>query len=458
MTPLPLHRLLAALVVTGLLAACGFGAPSAAPAGPVGRAPELVPGQQVSIVFESYNLGQAGAWSDTFRTLIDEFHAGHPDIRVTAQKPQGSSANPAADAVSSVQAQLSTGSAPDVVQLGFSDMAFTIDQLKAKPLDALVGADAVAAHFDSGHPFAPAARGLAQVGGTTYGIPFVFSTPMLYLNTTLLARAGLDPNRPPSTWAEVQRAALAVRAATGKDGVYVDCVTRTAKDWCLQSVVRSAGGRVLSEDGHRLTYADPPAVEAVSMLAGLVSSGASPKLTQQQAVDAFTRGDLAMILESSSVQATFAKGAAGGGWQLGGVALPTFDGHPAVPTNSGAALYVISDDPAKQRAGWELIRFLTSDRAYTLIAQKIGYLPLRTGLVDDPAGLQAWAAQSPMTRTNIAQLDRMEPWVSFPGTDYLQIRDGMMDAVEQVVLQGADPAATLTTAQQRGAALLPAGS
>ncbi|MCO1658521.1 ABC transporter substrate-binding protein [Pseudonocardia humida] len=450
---------LAAVTATALATAgCGFGAPAttAAPSAPVARAPELAPDQPVSLVFESYNLGQAGPWSDTFTELLDQFHAEHPNITVTAQKPQGASSNPAADAVSSVQTQLSTGTAPDVVQLGFSDMAFTVDQLRAKPLDDLVGADTVQAHFDAGHPFAPTARTLAQVDGRTYGIPFVFSTPMLYLNATLFAQAGLDPATPPTTWDEVRRAALAIRAATGKDGAYVDCVTTTAKDWCLQSIVRSNGGRVLSEDGARLTYAEPPAVEAVAMLQDLVTSGAAPKLTQQQAVEAFTRGDLGMVLESSSVQGTFAEGAAGAGWQLTGTAVPSFGDRPAVPTNSGAALYVISDDPARQRAAWELITFLTSDRAYTLIAQKIGYLPLRTGLVDDPAALRSWAAQNPTVGINVAQLDRMEPWVAFPGDDYLQIRDGMMDAVERVVLQGADPATTLAEAQQRGTALMPA--
>lgn len=104
--------------------------------------------------------------------------------------------------------------------------------------------------------------------------------------------------------------------------------------------------------------------------------------------------------------------------------MPTFDGKTPVPTNSGASLFTFASDPAKQRASWELIKFLTSEQAYTKIAQGIGYLPLRTGLVDDPAGLQEWSQKNPLLAPNIAQLGSMEPWISMPGNNYLQIRDG----------------------------------
>jgi multiple sugar transport system substrate-binding protein len=452
---LALPAALAAAALT--LTACGLGSTAPPPAAATGPVPELAPDQQVSIVLESYNFGQAGAWSDTFTALLDTFHQQHPNITVTGQKPQGSSSNPANDTVSSVQAQLATGNPPDVAQLGFSDLDFTVTQLGAKPLDDLVGTDAVAANFEDGHPFAPRARTLADYDGKTYGIPFVFSTPVLFYNATLFRQAGLDPATPPTTWDEVEAAGLRIAQATGKDGAYVDCVTETAKDWCLQSIIRSNDGRVISPDRTRLQFAEPPAVEAVAMLQDLVTSGASPKLTQQQAVEGFARGDLGMILESSALQGTFAKGAQGGGWELQGTGTPAFAGKPVVPTNSGAALFVLSDDPAKQRASWELIKFLTSDAAYQQISSRIGYLPLRTGLVDDPAGLQDWAAKNPLVRINLQQMDAMEPWVSFPGNDYLQIRDGMMQAVEQVVLQGADPQSTLTAAADRAAPLLPAG-
>ena len=422
-----------ALAVSALLlTACGgLGTTSASsPTAGSTSIPELAPDQPVSIVFESYNYGLAGAWTDTFDTLIAEFEREHPNITVTAQKPQGNSPNPATDTVSSIQSQMVAGAAPDVAQLGFSDLDFTIHQLGAKSLDDLVGKDEVQRNFDgASHPYAATARTLADWDGTTYGVPFVFSTPVFYYNASLFEQAGLDPAKPPTTWDEVASAASAIASKTGKGGVYLDCLTKSAKDWCFQSLVRSNGGRVIS--------------------------GATTKLNQKQGYEAFAPGDMGMILETSAIQGKFIEGAQGK-WDLRATTMPAFGSNPVVPTNSGASLFTFASDPAKQRASWELIKFLTSEDSYTAIAKGIGYLPLRTGLVDDPDGLEQWAESSPLIGPNLTQLATMEPWVSMPGNDYLQIRDGMMDAVESAVYQGADPAGTLTAAQQQATTLLPA--
>ncbi|RDI67220.1 ABC transporter substrate-binding protein [Nocardia pseudobrasiliensis] len=437
------------------LSGCGLAATGGSAADAAAPIPKLRPDQQVSIVFESYNYGLAGAWTDTFDALIADFTRTHPTITVTAQKPQGNSPNPATDTISSIQTQMVAGHPPDVAQLGFSDLDFTIHQLGAKPLDTLVG-DEVRRNFDGArHPYAPRARTLDDWDGHTYGVPFVFSTPVLYYNATLFQQAGLDPAHPPSTWQEAADAARAIAAETGRGGLYIDCFTKSAKDWCLQSLVRSNGGRVVSADRRTLTYADEPGIEVARFGQQLVASGAMPKLDQKQGYEAFARGEIGMILETSAIQGTFTAGTKDR-WELRSAAMPAFGDRPTVPTNSGAGLHILSGDPAKQRAAWELIEFLTSEAAYIRIAQGIGYLPLRTGLLDDPDGLRDWSRRNPLLAPNIAQLDRMEPWISLPGNNYLQIRDAMMTAVESTVFQGADPRATLTAARDAGAKLLPA--
>lgn len=448
-----------ALALAALLgvSACGVGTPSTTESSTVTQVPELAAGQQVSIVFESYNFGLAGAWTDTFNALIADFEKQYPNIKVTAQKPQGSDPNPAKNAASSVQTETAAGNPPDVAQLGFDTLDFAANQLGAQPLTDLFGKSEVDTEFGGQFPYASAIRSIGDLGGKTYGVPFVLSTPVLYYNATLFKQAGLDPDNPPKTWDEVQQAGQKIKQATSKDGVYVDCLTRSSSDWCFQSLVRSGGGRVLSPDRKSLTYTEAPAVQTVKTMQDLVSSNAMPKLSQLQAVQAFPRGDLGMMVESSAQQGTFVKGAQGGNWDLRATTLPTFAGQTAVPTNSGAALFVFAKDPAKQRAAWNLIKFLTSAAAYDMITSKIGYLPLRLDLLNDPAHLQGWAAKNPMIKPNVDQLSRVEPWVAFPGSNYQQIRDTMMDAVEKSVFQGADPQASLTTAQQQTASLLPAG-
>ncbi|SFP70146.1 ABC transporter substrate-binding protein [Amycolatopsis rubida] len=432
--------------------ACGGLGATAGDTAAVAPVPELSPGQHVDITFESYNLATAGTWTNTVNDLIARFQRKHPNITVHGQPPQGGG-SAATGTVSSVQSQLMVGKAPDVAQLTFGDLGYVVSKLKPKPLADLVGAAAVQNALGGAHPIHERARNLASMDGKAYGLPYVFSTPVLFYNADLFRKAGLDPAKPPATWAEVQQDALAIKNATGAAGAYADCFTKTAGDWCLQSVVRSNGGAVLSADRKKLTFADGPSADALATMQQMVKSGATPDYTQAQAMDAMGRGQLGMLLESSALQGTLQQQSTGK-WELRAAQEPSFGTRPAVPTNSGSGLFVFSQDKAKQRAGWDLITFLTSDEAYTQISSKIGYLPLRTGLVDDPATLKPWADQHPLIKPNLAQLDRLEPWVSLPGDNYVQVRDLMLQAVENVVYRGADAHSTLAAAQARGQELM----
>lgn len=417
---------------------------------------QLPANQKVTIKFESYNLSTLGPWTTTFKTLIAQFEKKYPNITVVAQKPSVSTGNGVTNAVQSLYQEITQGNAPDVAQETFGDASFVVNQLKAVSLDAAVGSQAVQDNFGGSFPYAPTAKTLGDIGGQTYAVPFVFSTPVLYYNASLFKQAGLDPAKPPTTWAEVKTDALAIKSKTGKDGSYIDCLTQTAGDWCYQALVDSNGGSLMSSDGSKLTFGEAPAVQAVTMAQGLVNSGAMPKLTQLQAYPEFAAGKMGMLLESSSVQGVFQKGAKAGKWQLADAPMPSYDGKPTQPTNSGAELFMFAKDPAKQRAAWDLMQFLTSPQAYTMISEDIGYLPLRTGLMNDPNGLQTWAKANPLFQANLDQLAKIEqPWVAFPGNDYKQIQDDMMNAVQSVVFNNADPASTLSAAQKAASALMP---
>ncbi|ADP82691.1 ABC transporter substrate-binding protein [Pseudofrankia inefficax] len=448
---LALLSCLAAACATGGTTTTGTAAGATSRAG--ATIPELTADQKVSITFESYNLANTGTWKPVIEGLIADFEKQYPNITVKAQPPTSATAG---DFVGSIKTEALAGNPPDVAQITFNALDFAATALAAKPLDSLVGTDAVKANFAGTHPFAPAATTLGDLNGHTYTMPYVFSTPVLWINASLFKAAGLDPTKPPTTWDEVRTDALAIKQKAGKDGVYLDCTTKGAGDWCFQSLVRSNGGQVISADRKSLTFDQPAAVGAVSMAADLYKSGATPNFSQAQAMDAFTKGDLGMMLETSALQGAFIAGAQAGHWDLTAAAEPGFGTAPAVPTNSGSGLSIFSNDPAKQRAGWDLIKFLTSDHAYTEISSKIGYLPLRTSLVDDPAYLKPWADQHPLIKPNLDQLTRLKPWVSFPGNGYQQITDLMMSAAESAIYQGKDPKTTLADAARQGDKLLPA--
>ena len=127
---------------------------------------------------------------------------------------------------------------------------------------------------------------------------------------------------------------------------------------------------------YALEAGEPEAVAAVEMLRDLMKSGAHANIRESESGDAFMSGSLGMILTTSVYQRAFLN-AAKDKFELRAAKMPSFGDKPARPTNSGSALFIMSKDPAKQRAAWELVKYMTSKRGYTVITSKIGYLPLR---------------------------------------------------------------------------------
>ncbi len=446
-----LRRLAAIGAIAALAGTALVSCSSADPESAGNVIPELSDDQQVEIVFESYNLIQAGPWTDTVNQLLEEFAEAHPNIKVTAQPPQGGTVN---DINSSVQAQILAGSAPDVVQLGFN-AEFAATNFAAKAFNDIAGDEGLEEHFGGEHPYHERARVLGDVDGKTYGMPYVFSTPMLFINKTMLTEAGVPADAELSTWDKVQEAAAKVTAMTGKPSVDIACFYPSG-EWCLQALVFSNGGDVLSEDRKTIEFGEAGAVGAVQRFADMYEAGVLRNADASAHNEGLAKGDVAFLLQSAAVQGGLMQAAEAGGWELTAVALPGFDGEgESVPVNSGSALYVLSDDEAKQRAAWELVSFLTSDRAYELITSNIGYLPLRVSLTEEGGALYDWAEQNAVVvRPNLAQLDRLEPWKFFPGNSYSQVSQLFTTATEEVVYYGKPAEETMATAAERSQELI----
>jgi multiple sugar transport system substrate-binding protein len=399
----------------------------------------------VTITFYNYNLGSAGNGKDATERLIAEFMAANPNIKVQGVPYSSSDGN------ARLQADLAASRSVDLVQLGFNSLDYAVTNYGAKALEDFVPAKEITAHMEG---MSPNGIKLGVLDGKTYGLAYTFSTPVLFYNADLFKAAGLDPNNPPKTWADVKTAALAIKSKTGKTGFTAGIFGPSAVDWLFQGVVRSNGGEVISRDRKTLKFAAPESVEAVKMLRDLADSGAFENMDIDGAMESMAAGNSGMYLQTSAIQAFLVKGAQGH-FDLRAAKMPAFGDKPVRPNNSGSALVVLSSDPVKQRASWELMKFLTSKHGYTVITSEIGYLPLRTDIIDDPKYLGDWVKAHPLVEPNIEQLAILEPWDSMPGPNYAQIVKTMMDAAETSVFGGVDVAETLEAAQEQAQNLMP---
>ncbi|NEE02829.1 ABC transporter substrate-binding protein [Phytoactinopolyspora halotolerans] len=398
----------------------------------------------VTITFESYNYGTDGVGGEGTQRLIDEFEAAHPNIRI---EPTGT---PAGEIHTSVHAQAAAGNPPDVAQIGWSKFGFVLENLPYVPLGEVAPVDELQAHLDGMYP---AAVELGMHEDALAGLAYSVSTPTMFINADLFAEAGLDPQDPPSTWAEAEDAALAIADETGAQGIYVDAAGEAKSDFLTQSLINSNGGRLVGDDGS-LHLDDPAAVEALSMLGDLTGSGAQPAVGEAEAIAIFESGQLGMLVSSTALLGGFASSTEGV-FELETAGLPAFDGHDVAPTVSGAGLFVFADDPDKQAAAWDFVRFLTGDDGFTILASVIGYLPLRPSLIDDPAYLGDFFAEDDRLLPTIEQLDSLVPYQVLPGENSQQAVEFIQDnAVAPIMISGADAESTLADVAQRARELL----
>ncbi|NKL04179.1 ABC transporter substrate-binding protein [Rhizobium leguminosarum] len=424
-------KLMATLAATALLPLQSFAEMPATVDGPV------------TISFYNYNLASASAGADATRELLATFKQKFPNITVETV------AVPSNEIMSRVQADIVAGQQPDVAQLVFRDLIYIASDLGANALEDMVTPAELKEHLTG---MIPQGLELGKVDGKTYGLAYTFSTPILYYNADLFKQAGLNPDDPPKTWADVNAAGKAINEKTGKAGFFPGAYGPADGTFVYQAIVMSNGGKVRNDN--KLTFADGDAADAVKMLRDMVDSGAHARLDLASPADTMASGNLGMFLYTSATYGSFKK-AAKDKFDLRMAPMPAFGDKPTAPTNSGSALFVFSKDPAKQRASYELLKFLTSKEAYTVITSKIGYLPLRLDIVDDPKYLGEWVKQNPNFRANLEQLSHLKANIAFPGPNYRQVEKMMMDSVREAVFGSGDPKAALQTAEQDAQNLMP---
>lgn len=387
----------------------------------------------ITIAFESYNYGTEGLGGAGTQVLIDEFEAEHPHIDI---EPSGT---PVGEIHTSVQTQAAAGDPPDVVQIGLSKYAFVLENLPYVPYDDFVPPSDLEAHLGW---IVPSIAAVGETDGVRVGIPYTLSTPTLLINADLVRAAGSDPDAPPETWDEAKALALGI-VEFGAQGIYVDAAGESKSDFLTQTLINSAGGAVMDNDGNP-TFDSPEAIEALSMLADLTASGAQPAVSESEAIALFEAGELGMLVTSTALLAGMIS-TTEGVFELITAGIPGFGDTPVAPTVSGAALYVFSEDPDEQAAAWEFVSFLTGDRGQ-IVASQIGYLPLRPAIVDAPDGLASYFESEDRLLPALEQLDDVEPYQVFPGPHGTQATLMLQDdAVAPIMLSGADPESTLTT-------------
>jgi multiple sugar transport system substrate-binding protein len=366
--------------------------------------------------------------------LIKEFEAENPDIKVKHQT------FPYDSFIQKIATTVPAGRGPDVVTLyyGWFPTWITSGYLQPLPEDKI-------SYEEIEQEFFPMVQS-AKFGGKYYGIPTAVRTLALFWNKDLFKKAGLDPEKPPTTWDEFVEYAKATteKDADGKMQFAGYSFRPIGQDhhWFRECLLRQNNAPNISEDGKTVLWnSTPEGYEAWEWYVDLVRKHGigDPAFYPDNQFQSFEVGRAAMVIEGSfrveKLKAAIEKGINAGVSVL-----------PANKSQATFASYWVHGITRKAKdekleAAIKFLKFLTGEKAMKAWLERVGELPARKALIDDPA-----ISEDPIIGPFVQQL----PYAySTFFIDEKANRQAIADGVEAVLLKNEDPKKALDAAVEK---------
>ena len=134
------------------------------------------------------------------KALVAGFNATHKNLKVVLHL------TPPNDDTSQLATAIRAGSVPDVVGLNDIDVPTFSHEHALMNLTQYVNALPYKSSLSPGH------LQLATINGQYYGLPYLADLSVLWYNKTLFKKAGLNPNDPPTTYAQIVSDAQKINA------------------------------------------------------------------------------------------------------------------------------------------------------------------------------------------------------------------------------------------------------
>src|SRR6476620_11257825 len=211
--------------------------------------------KKVTISVASLIPGSTPEAVKQFNAQVKEFEKKYPTIKIKPVEYQWTGPTFAA--------KLAAGTLPTVFEVPFTDARTLGDNGQLADLTSLAKA---LPYFDK-YNKAVLAEG-TDAKGRIVALPKGAYAQALHYHRKLFQQAGLDPTKPPKTWAQVEKYALQISQRTGKAGYAEMGKNDNTAGWILTTVVYTLGGRMEKGVGTKAvaTLNNPQTVAALNML------------------------------------------------------------------------------------------------------------------------------------------------------------------------------------------------
>lgn len=342
----------------------------------------MAEGDKVTVEFWH---SMSGTNADSIDYMVSTFNASQDAIEVVATY-QGDYYTSIANAVMAV----ATGTGPDVIQTGSDQVRMISDEegVIANMLDFMSEEEGV--WYEDFYPGFIDSYRMTREDGTDYlaALPMGCSTPVLYVDKTLLDEAGVEI---PTTWEEMEAVCAAL-----VDGGYCEYGFAQPRDsWYFWMIIPNyAGQEIFTEDGMQLGCREG-GIESFEFLKGLIEKNyfyPGPATDGGTIINQMMQEKkCAMYINSIGGLATQEKNAEAGGYDLVVAGVP---GKVVNSVPSGGNSLAILESSEHKDAAWEFVKWIyTSEDGLAYFDNRSGYLAV-TDTVKNTETLQAKIAEN----------------------------------------------------------------
>ncbi len=465
----------AALAVVLLAAGCGGSSSSSSSGGSSsasGSCPvdafKKAPGKTNVVIWSSY----VGKTEQALEAIAQAYNASQPKVNVQVEV-EGAGYQ---ELLAKFQQVLPTNKLPAILLAEDKDTQYMADTGKV-----LAAQDCIDADKDPNAKIGdmvPAVKAAYSIDGRLEAASANVSTVVLYYNKDQFQKAGLDPNKPPTTLSELMADAQKLKAA----GVSKEPLAMQTDPWYVEQWITGDGQTVVNHDNGRkgghataATLENNPAAKYVfNWLA---------EMKKDDLVNAVSRtdGQINDYLAAATQQSSMLLQTSTAITTIDGILTGTFDPAdlglsskydylkgtkivlnlgvaedpgikaPGKGQVGGGAWYITNTGSAAvQSAAWDFVKYFNEVKNQVTWTQTGSYLPLRSSVKNDPTVESDWTTTNKGKWLATAYQGIASLNANFPGPligPYTDFRTAIQDAEENVVLNGGDPTAALKSAQ-----------
>jgi multiple sugar transport system substrate-binding protein len=374
-----LIRCMAVSAAAVLLAGCGSGASSYTPAGgqpaqTTAGAPAAAGagGAKVHLVFFNARGAEVGE-----RKLVERYMKDHPDIEIEYLSTTSMSGPSDTDAIANLIFNIQAKRVVDVAKIEVSRTPLDLMAANAEQELSAIGGDAVKTRAQ-----ALLNGNYVTVNNGIWALPYEYDPFGYIYNASLFKDAGLDPAKPPQTWADLRTTNDAIKAKFPTTWPMCHPIKNTAK---TLPYIWNAGGTIWDRDvlPTKALFTTPVVADTYKFLAEWSQKGwmNTDELTGDNTLQLMISRKCAAMNTSSNLILGLQNNDPKTDWRVapppskdaGGQAQVTFGGGSALAIPSTAAhpkeamdyiMWLTSDDGQKLKWGVTKDLALTNDDIY----------------------------------------------------------------------------------------------